>query len=88
MLKEISACFAISIHRYMHFLPAMKANHPFFLGGRSSSSPSAAMTRREQTTFSVLGQSYIRCQKCWGYKEVVKVLVKVVNRNTEFDECH
>lgn len=33
MLKEIFVCFAISTYRYMHFLPAMKATHPFYLGG-------------------------------------------------------
>lgn len=47
MLKEIFVCFAISTYRYMHFLPAMKATHPFYLGGGGgarSSSPSAVIT--------------------------------------------
>lgn len=46
MLKEIFVCFAISTYRYMHFLPAMKATHPFFFlgGGARSSSPSAVIT--------------------------------------------
>lgn len=43
MLKEIFACFVISTHRYMHFLPAMKATHPFFWGEPRSPSPSAVI---------------------------------------------
>lgn len=35
MLKEIFACFAVFTHRYMHFLPAMKATRSFLLGGAS-----------------------------------------------------
>lgn len=91
MLREIFDCFAISTHRYMHFLPAMKATHPFFfLRDACSSSPSAVITNIVKGTNHCqrAGQSYNCYEKCQGDEQVVKVPAKVITINTEFDECH
>lgn len=42
---------------------------------------------REETAVSILGQFYIHCEN-QGNEQVVKVLAKVVNIYSKFDECH
>lgn len=75
ILKETFTCFPISTHIYVHFLPAMRATHPF---QRAFSSPSAVTYTTMELLLACRGSG-----RRQGDEQAVRALAKAVNINSE-----